>query len=71
MKPGAKKISKKPASSDSLPENHPLRSAHWIWPNHLMYLINLHSQFRAGFVLDTGSAEARFLSRPTRLTSFM
>ncbi|MBL8994895.1 MAG: hypothetical protein JNM63_16225, partial [Spirochaetia bacterium] len=56
----AKKISQKTATADSLPENHPLRSAHWIWPNHLMYLINLHSQFRRDFVLDKVPAKAPF-----------
>ncbi|MDZ4199583.1 MAG: alpha-L-rhamnosidase, partial [Kiritimatiellia bacterium] len=35
----------------SLPNDHPLRKAQWIWPNHCMYLYNHFAHFRRDFEL--------------------
>jgi alpha-L-rhamnosidase len=36
-----------------IPEDHPLRSAKWIWPERYMYLYNHFAQFRKDFELDS------------------
>lgn len=43
-----------------LPADHPLRSAHWIWPANTIYLQHHLAQFRRDFVLAAVPAQAVF-----------
>jgi alpha-L-rhamnosidase len=49
-----------PAMPATLPANHPLRSARWLWPGGFTYLVNSFAQFRKDFTLETVPKKAPF-----------
>ncbi len=44
----------------SLPANHPLRQARWLWPGGFTYLVNSYAQFRKDFSLEAVPKKAPF-----------
>jgi alpha-L-rhamnosidase len=48
------------ATQSSLPANHPLRCAQWIWPGGQLYLYNTFAQFRKEFDLARVPRQALF-----------